>query len=611
MLTGADFGWVVLAAGFCVHLCLGTANSWGNLSTYVTSYLRAHGAPEATYGETFWVFGSLNAAQSVMVVLGGFVQMRLGPRATCILGACGVGAATLLSSVTVSNSLWLFTATYGILFGFGVGTAYTCPMVAAIRYMPERKGLINGVITLGFGLGAFVFNFLMTWFLNPHGCQPVCAGRPFVCPPAASILAHSAAPADCVPYFPADSIVVARVPSLFLLLGGIYAAVGLLCGACIVPPTESDYDEIDERESVLLAELTPRSMPRSVLTHRSTASRHHMQRRPSEDGLMGAVATEWSAAWKRAPPTAPRQGEARPLLQGHIGQSPQRTLEGKLRGSSSGHDLHSLDTRKSVHTDACSRPWTRISRATTAMTARERADDAASCAPSWYPQEVAAPELTFQQFITSAVGWQLWLGFFCAQFGGTYIVGQFKMYGQQQPWSSDSFEQLVSSLMAVASGLGSCSHGIASDHVGFASLLVANASIQALALLTFGSGYAVSSQASWAGWCVVSAFCFGGNFSVFPTACCALAGRENFGANFGFVFTGFGAQSLVLAVLGSVAPGLDFVDMTRIGGALCAVALLNAILLLHRESEAEAESEEEKDDGPGGSRIPICVEVER
>eukprot|EP00662_Eupelagonemidae_sp_cell21_P005356 gene5356-35186_t len=60
--------------------------------------------------------------------------------------------------------------------------------------MPERKGLVNGVITLGFGLGAFCFNFLMTWYLNPLGCQPVCGGAPYSCEaPAVGHAAHHVA----------------------------------------------------------------------------------------------------------------------------------------------------------------------------------------------------------------------------------------------------------------------------------------------------------------------------------------------------------------------------------------------------------------------------------
>eukprot|EP00662_Eupelagonemidae_sp_cell21_P035095 gene35095-27188_t len=79
---GARRGWVVLGAGFCVHLCLGTANSWGNLSTYVTSCIRAH-RPGASYADTFWTFAVLNAAAAIVVPFSGVAQRAFGTRAVC------------------------------------------------------------------------------------------------------------------------------------------------------------------------------------------------------------------------------------------------------------------------------------------------------------------------------------------------------------------------------------------------------------------------------------------------------------------------------------------------------------------------------------------------
>lgn len=580
-----NFGWVVLAAGFCVHLCLGTANCWGNVSTYVTSYIRANGDPGVTYAETFWVFGSLNAAQSVMVVLGGFIQKLAGPRLTCMLGACMVGAAAMISSVTVGKSLWLFTLTYGVLFGFGVGTAYTCPMAAALAYMPTRNGLVNGVITLGFGLGAFLFNFLITWFINPHGCQPVCDGQPFVCPspPGGNISVLK----GCTPYFPGDSEIVQRVPQLFLTLGSIFAGVGIIFGSLVRPPSEAEYEKMEQQAEI----PKPRaSTPPHQLQKTGTIAQ--------PEGLTSAVAGEWAAAWQGHPEKSPRaerspKGEQKPLLNSSTPARkygpPSMSLGSRAGGVPPRLNSPTVGPRKTGPGSAAPSRVSRHSRFSRASTVKQLADEATSVAGSWYPQGKPAPELTLSELALSPVGWQLWFGFFCAQFGATYVVGQFKVYGQEQPWSTDEFQQLVSSMMALSSGLGSCLHGIACDTWGFAVLHIANTAIQWLTLLSFSTAFAVSSPTSWMIWCCVSAFCFGGSFSVFPTATCALAGREHFGTNYGFVFTGFGAQSLVLATISSVSPDLGFVPMTRIGGALCFVAMLNGMGLLYRETEAEEE----------------------
>ena len=55
-----------------------------------------------------------------------------------------------------------FVVTYGLMFGVGCGITYSCPLVCGLKWMPEKKGMVNGIVTGGFGLGAFVFNFIIT-----------------------------------------------------------------------------------------------------------------------------------------------------------------------------------------------------------------------------------------------------------------------------------------------------------------------------------------------------------------------------------------------------------------------------------------------------------------
>ena len=57
--------------------------------------------------------------------------------------------------------------TYGTMFGLGTALAYTPPLGVAMRWFPKSKGLVNGIIVGGFGLGAFIFNQIQTAYLNP------------------------------------------------------------------------------------------------------------------------------------------------------------------------------------------------------------------------------------------------------------------------------------------------------------------------------------------------------------------------------------------------------------------------------------------------------------
>ena len=91
--------------------------------------------------------------------------------------------------------------TYGTLFGLGTALAYTPPLGVAMRWFPKSKGLVNGIIVGGFGLGAFIFNQIQTAYLNPNNFE-----------------------LDDGKYFKDDRI-LNRVPSLFLMLGAIYSII--------------------------------------------------------------------------------------------------------------------------------------------------------------------------------------------------------------------------------------------------------------------------------------------------------------------------------------------------------------------------------------------------
>ena len=112
----------------------------------------------------------------------------------------------------------LTTLTYGFMFGVGIALAYAPPMGVAMKWYPRKKGLVNGIIVGGFGMGAFVFNTVQTTFLNPLNHSPEDQG-----------------------YFSVEqNDILQRVPSVFLLLGSIYTVIQLVAVLLISSPTEDD-----------------------------------------------------------------------------------------------------------------------------------------------------------------------------------------------------------------------------------------------------------------------------------------------------------------------------------------------------------------------------------
>lgn len=63
------------------------------------------------------------------MILGGLLQHALGIKWTMFIGCLLVSLSTLCGYYTVNN-YYVLCATYGVLFGLGVGIAYSSPMTA-------------------------------------------------------------------------------------------------------------------------------------------------------------------------------------------------------------------------------------------------------------------------------------------------------------------------------------------------------------------------------------------------------------------------------------------------------------------------------------------------
>lgn len=218
---------VVLFAAFAIHFSLGTIYTYGNLSPYITSYIRNQSSPHnLRIGTTSLVYASAVVSQGVSMFLGGWLDRKIGPRLTTMAGGLVMSGGVMLSYFAIKLSFWMFTFTYGVMFGLGLGVCYIGPLACAVRWLPKWKGFASGFVVSGFGLGAVLFTYMQTLYINPHN-QPLSDSGYFEHPD-----------------------VLSKVPSSFLLFGGVYMAMQVLGSLLLTnPPTttpESDPHEINE-----------------------------------------------------------------------------------------------------------------------------------------------------------------------------------------------------------------------------------------------------------------------------------------------------------------------------------------------------------------------------
>ena len=215
-MKNSDYhGWKSVIGGFCIHLVLGTLYLLPNITQAVTAHLRKYD-DSITYNDTLLVYASALAGQGLFMIAGGLIEAKIGARKCCLLGGTILVAGTLLSAAaTTLNHLLL---TDGIMFGMGMGICYSAPIACASRWMPEKKGLLSGIIVAGFGGGAFIFGQIALNILNPTREGIAGGGQ------------------SKESYYDSDSQIANMVPTMFLYLGLLYAVLILIGSSLLSDP---------------------------------------------------------------------------------------------------------------------------------------------------------------------------------------------------------------------------------------------------------------------------------------------------------------------------------------------------------------------------------------
>ncbi len=220
--------WGIALAGVIVMICLGSVYSW---SIFTNSLIAGFNwsTQTATIPFELAVFFI-----GIGAVFGGRWQDRVGPRTVTIVGAVIWGVGVLLAGLgTQSLGSWWLDITYGIIGGFGNGMAYVTPVAMVTKWFPERRGLGSGMVVMGFGLGAFIYNQIVTR-LAIYGAAAKPALK-FVTSRADAI--KTGGTFDPSSYLlSADA--VHGVMTIFIVSGIVFLIIGGLCAMLLKNPPE-------------------------------------------------------------------------------------------------------------------------------------------------------------------------------------------------------------------------------------------------------------------------------------------------------------------------------------------------------------------------------------
>ena len=138
--VGSWRGPACVLGGAMAHLTLGTLYCWGNFLSYAPAYLRYFDGMEhiGSQPDAIYVLPLTILAQALAMPFGPSLVKVLGASGTMLLGSWIAALAVYLASYQVT--LQKFILFYSLMFGAGAGLAYTAPMAAGWKWLPNSKG---------------------------------------------------------------------------------------------------------------------------------------------------------------------------------------------------------------------------------------------------------------------------------------------------------------------------------------------------------------------------------------------------------------------------------------------------------------------------------------
>ncbi|XP_076371159.1 apicoplast pyruvate carrier 1-like isoform X2 [Tachypleus tridentatus] len=239
--------YVSVTGCFLICMAIGALLTFGNLTPYLTSYLRKRVKKDTTYEETSWIFYAFIFTCSLLF-FGGKLGCLIGRRRSIIIGSFIFCIGIAVTYWSVQHSLVATIITYGVVDTMGFVCCFGHPIVTAIEWFPNNKGLLTGIVTSGIALTPIYMNSVQTFFVNPGNLQPASDG---------------------------DEI-IESVPILFPVMASVTGAI-LLTGLLM-------YQEVPRKsyqETTLFIFQTMKETTSSEITNMKETSRHSCNKEDS------------------------------------------------------------------------------------------------------------------------------------------------------------------------------------------------------------------------------------------------------------------------------------------------------------------------------------------
>lgn len=220
-----------------LQVCFGTVYAW---SFFQTMLVHQSGW---THTETAWAFSIAIFCLGTSAAWAGSALERMGPRRLALAGSVLFSGGYAIAGAGLwLDSLLLFYLGYGFIGGAGIGLGYVTPVATVARWFPDHKGLVTGIVVMGFGIGALLLSkglapFLVVrtegdlslvflWLGIIFGCILIPCSLALDNPPATARdgtrpHAEAAEPESALPYLTSSQFIIMWTVFFFNIAAGI------------------------------------------------------------------------------------------------------------------------------------------------------------------------------------------------------------------------------------------------------------------------------------------------------------------------------------------------------------------------------------------------------
>lgn len=135
-----------------MNLCIGSLYTWSVFAAPMAERFNQLNGTMLTAADLAIVFTVVNAVNPITMIPGGRMNDRFGPRKVVLLGGILFGGGMFLSGYVTQP--YMLVITYGLGLGLGMGLVYVCTITNAVKFFPDKRGLVGGIATATYGMSS-------------------------------------------------------------------------------------------------------------------------------------------------------------------------------------------------------------------------------------------------------------------------------------------------------------------------------------------------------------------------------------------------------------------------------------------------------------------------